>query len=206
MYDPCSSSHQSETLESITKILRDRFYDGSVPMPAVKFGVVRKKNHVRFSPSVVKSVEYVADEIAIDGSIAKDIYKVCACILDGLVRSYAYHHNVKISSRGYSQDDDYNGYYCNKEYKKIAESHGLITKKSAAYGYISAGVAPTVADMIDDGRWTIIADREFYTYGPKCTTREHHIKYICPVCRASMWGTKSWPWKCGKCDELCITA
>lgn len=206
--DPCSVSNHSSNLEMVAVALKERFYGDTIPMPSIKIGIVHKNNHVRFSPNVIRTGKYLADEIEIDGSISNDIQKVCECVLDGFTRSYAFHNGIKISSRGATgrQQDDFNGYYLNKEYKRIAETHGLkVERLGPTKGFATCGVTPAVTEMIESGHWMLPHERDRYTYGD-VTKSGHNRKYVCPACGASFWATRKHDWICAGCNEHVVCA
>jgi hypothetical protein len=124
-------------------------------------------------------------------------------MLHEMVHQYAYVKGIKDTSRY--------GYYHNKQFKEIAERHGLRVSKSDSYhGWCVTELTDEskehLKDFIQDGK--IIYDtRPCYNandYGPLGERLKHSStrKYICCNCGLSIRATRKVRVICAECNQL----
>lgn len=194
-FDSFSGSNTCAVLEDMFVKCNNELFSNILNLPTINIGVIHGMKHGRFSPQVYSSFGYQSDEITIDGDIidANNMAVIMMWMLHCMVMQYAFINEIKVTSR--------KGYYYNRQYKNIAEDHGLLIKKSDIYGYYPYGISDIAINILHKNRWIIHSNREAYTYKDNPDVHGHSIKYVCPQCGDSFRATKRVYMKCERCNK-----
>lgn len=141
------------------------------------------------------------------GTLARPIENVVSTLLHEMCHQYNAAHNIKDVSRG--------GTYHNKNFKKTAETHGLIISQSEKYGWTITEPADELLEWILLNDLTDIPmNRNEYSFiptgggtgringGDKPITTGSYRKYTCPLCGLIARTTKDAIIVCGECKAI----
>ena len=185
-----------ETLEKMFDELNVRYYCGQLPRPVIQYTC--DESNKMYGYITVNKVweskenkEVANYDLTISANYNRDKYAVIGTMLHEMAHLFAIINGI--------EDTSNNGFYHNKEYKKIAENHGLIVEKGK-YGWHRTKLdekARNFADGLDvPAVWynrlagTPFDDRQAGEQGEEEEQGEQEekpakpkwITYTCPVC------------------------
>lgn len=148
---------QIETLERTFDALNDRFYKGRLTRPVITYGY--DSTYSTFGWCSLKKVWNNENyEINITSNTIKhNKHGYAETMLHEMAHLYAILHDI--------EDTSNNGYYHNKQYKKIAENHGLICNQTK-YGWNGTSLNAEAEefcnglDKLDMYRWSPMDEKE----------------------------------------------
>lgn len=198
------SSKQDATdfLRGLFQIFNYELYKGELHDPIIDVGVLLGNQCSRYKPGVWIDAKGRLPEIMFSGTLfareSISIDDIATELLHCMAHQYCDENGIK--------DTSCKGNYHNKNFKKVAEAHGLIcTSKGKGYN-IHQDYSLSESIKKNDTYKNTIADffikRERFTGGqnPDGGTG-HSIKYACPCCGNSVRATKSTSVICGYCME-----
>lgn len=156
-----------------------------------------------------KSKEEYYYEITICAEyLYRDLEEIGSTMLHEMVHLYCNQNNIKSTSRG--------NRYHNKNFKQIAEAHGLIIEYDKSIGWSVSKVNKEAKTLVKNnfnssdfnitrgnfkGHGTGGADEG---EGEEPKAKQSMRKYICPLCGTIIRATKDINVKCADCDELFV--
>ena len=117
-------------------------------------------------------------------------------LLHEMCHLYAYQNNIKDCSRA--------GNYHNKQYKDIAESHGLTVEKSAKGGWNMTALTDKSKAIITPYVDNLQVLKRISPLKTSTTKNSSTRKYICMHCGMTVRATKEVNIICGDCDETMV--
>ena len=216
MKEITKTSRLAGQLESIFRKLNNDFFYGQLEMPIITIqSTPRAYGHYSVSPIWSVNGKELKHEINIGaGTLDRDIeYTVCT-----LLHEMCHMYNDTVLK---VQDCSRGGTYHNKEFKKTAESVGLIVTKSDSYGYAHTAPSDSLIEWIlendiqeikinrNEGGIRITGGNSTGNATirpPKAgkSTSTHSIKYTCPNCGNSVRATKKVNVMCADCMQIMI--
>ena len=129
-------------------------------------------------------------------AINRGLLPVMATLLHEMVHLYNLENGIKDTSRGYT--------YHNKNFKEVAESHGLIIEHADKIGWSVTSLQQSTINLI----YSYGLDEEAFTMGrieasgedKKEIKRIKNRKYECPSCGAEVKSTMEVNIICGDCN------
>lgn len=206
-------------LEKIFRLLNQDFFDNELPTPIITV-IPTPRAYAHYVPYDIWSAKGIAKrEINIaSGTLNRPLENIVASLLHEMTHMYA---DVLLNE----QDTSNKGVYHNKIFKREAEAHGLIVRRSEKYGYSITEPSDSLLD------WILEHDelREVEIYRANLTSKAvsigthtgnsnglklittttsngHHRKYMCPCCGNSCRATKQINIICGDCRQQMIEA
>lgn len=199
-------------LEKLYDKLNEHFFDGQLDRPVITIqSTPRAYGHYTLHDAwSIKGEGYKEINIGA-GTLDRPIEYTVATMLHELCHQYGEEvEGVQTASR--------QGTYHNKEFKRIAEAHGLICTRSEKYGWsnTSAILSDELLQWILDndiqeikltrhdphgiripGGDSTASGETGYT--PTATIRQHNFRYQCPCCNAIARSGKPVRLICGDC-------
>lgn len=189
-------------IESIFDSLNEKYFDNELPKCVMSIG--KKEGCYGYFTAYKpwRDVEHDENrfcEISITaGYLDRPVLEMITTILHEMVHEYNFIHEVQDTSRG--------GTYHNAEYKKAAESHGLIVEKSAKYGWSTTLPSDDLKEWVTKKRFkenTLVHERPSEK-AKKKKSKSNSRKYVCPTCGAIIRATREVNVICGDCMETMI--
>lgn len=204
-------------LEKIFRMLNEDLFNGELPTPIITV-IPTSRAYAHYTPwDAWTSKDEYKREINISSAyLARPLEEVIASLLHEMVHMY---NDCVLNV----QDTSNKGVYHNKNFKREAETHGLIVTRSEKYGYSHTAPSDMLIEWIlnhDELReielCRVIPGNVLVGVGTKTgngdgvqvkpTSNSHHRKYICPRCGNSCRATKQINLICGDCLERMIEA
>lgn len=200
-------------LEKMFRMLNDDFFNGELEMPIITIiPTPRAYGHYSTYNAWTADGEGKREINIASGTLDRPLELITATLVHEMCHMYNDTVlNVQDCSRG--------GTYHNKQFRNIAETHGLNVTRTDKYGWNET--APN-DDLIlwlcehDEFNDIEINRKESATItvigitgttAPTTkTTNSHHRKYICPCCKASVRATKIVHIICADCMEMMVEA
>lgn len=192
--------------------LNDHFYEGQLDRPVLTIQSTPRAygHYTLYDAWSVKGAGHKEINIGA-GTLDRPIEYTVATLLHEMAHQFAQEvENIQDCSRG--------GTYHNKEFKRIAESHGLICTRTEKYGWsnTSAVLSDELLEWILDNDIHEIKLTRHDPHGvrivggnstasggtgyiPTATTRQHSFRYQCPCCHAIARSGKPVRLICGDC-------
>jgi predicted SprT family Zn-dependent metalloprotease len=120
----------------------------------------------------------------------REPFKICETLLHEMCHLYASQNGIKDVSRG--------GAYHNKEFKKIAEEHGLIVGLNKKLGYQDTSLTDASFKKLEKFFDTILSIFRLDFQKP-VSKKSSTKKYVCSECGISVRATKEVNIVCGDC-------
>ena len=187
IYDGASPANANLCLENLRDILIDAVFENQFQVvPAVRFGTVRRRDHVQFCAGVnyYSTVIGQVNEIVVAASIMNDTEQVAQALILGLIMCLAYECEDKIACKAGTtkETEDYTGQYRNGVFKEYADTYGLIVEYTGNdYGFQPVGIQENVRDILKKHHVQFQFHRAGYTYGDKRSSTSPE-KCVCPNC------------------------
>ena len=201
-------------LNKIFDLLNEEFFESALSRPTITIQSTPKAyGHFSLKADTWISKLGGTHEINIGaGTLARPIEEVTATLLHEMVHYYNYTRGVQDTSRGNT--------YHNKQFRRAAQSHGLVVEYNERYGWAITSPSDELLEfVIDNGLTDILINRNeqinFHVYG----TGTHNgnlsggerkpsstRKYICPCCKMSVRATRVVRIACMDCGEQMIAA
>jgi len=192
--------------------LNDHFFDGQLDRPVITIqSTPRAYGHFTLHDAWSAKGEGYKELNLGAGTLDRPIEYTVATLLHEMSHQLGEEvERVQTCSR--------NGTYHNKEFKRIAEAHGLICTRSEKYGW--SNTSAILSDellqwILDNDIQEIKLTRHDYHavcivggnstpsggtgYIPTATTRQHNFRYQCPCCHAIARSGKPVRLICGDC-------
>ena len=208
------TSRLTGQLEKLFRMLNHDFFNDQLEEPIITVqSTPRAYGHYSVSPIWTVNGEEQKHEINIgSGTLDRDIEYTVGTLLHECVH---YYNDTVLKA----QDCSRGGTYHNRQFKKTAESVGLIVTKSKRYGYAHTAPSDELIEWIlDNDIQEILMNRNegFSARGiggsgtdsgsllkpPKKPSSTR--KYICPCCRKSVRATREIRIMCMDCSEQMI--
>lgn len=200
-------------LEKIFRMLNEDMFDNALPTPVITV-TPSSRSYAHYTPWDAWSTgETQKREINIaSGTLDRPLENIVASLLHEMCHMA---NDLVLNV----QDTSRNGTYHNKQFKAMAESHGLTVTKSDKYGYAHTAPSDLLLDwIIDHGELREVEmcrnNSSFAAVGIGAHTsnatgltvigvnpNSHSRKYICPCCGNSVRATKQVNVICGDCME-----
>lgn len=208
MKQTVKTSRVAGQLEKMFRALNNRFFAGELPEVVITL----KKTVGAYGHFTCGKVWQAGNERRYEINIStatldRELLLVCATLLHEMCHEFAAVNNIKDTSGSGNS-------YHNKQFKKIAETHGLEVEHHPKYGWTITNPSLELLDFIESQGWQDFQMVEsvslFDIIGtlPKggATTATGKTKrpsstrkYICPCCKNSVRATKSVNIICGDC-------
>lgn len=198
-------SEVAAILERAFDIANAHFYGNKLPKPIITVASTgRLSSYGWFTPAKLwNDNEQQRHEINISAEyLHRDISEVITTLLHEMVHLYCNTNQIKDTSRGFS--------YHNKNFKKVAEIHGLTITHSRKCGWSHSQLSSEGENFIEICKLQIPNLQKFQIYrlggqlDEETTTKPKKSsssrKYICPECGMSVRATKEVKIKCVECD------
>ena len=216
MKEIVKTSRLAGQLEKLFRMLNNDFFNGQLEMPIITIqSTPRAYGHYSVSPIWTVNGEDKKHEINVGaGTLDRPIENVITTLLHEMCH---YYNDTVL----HVQDCSRGGTYHNREFKKTAESTGLIVTKSGRYGYAHTAPSDALIEWIleNDIREILMNRNEGFSargiggggadggVAPKPPRRPSSTrKYICPCCGKSVRATREVRILCMDCDEQMIVA
>ena len=204
-------------LEKIFRLLNQDFFNNELPTPIITV-IPTARAYAHYVPYDIWSAKDTGKrEINIaSGTLDRPLENIVASLLHETVHMY---NDIILNKL----DTSNKGVYHNKIFKREAEAHGLIVKRSEKYGYSITEPSDILLDWILEhselkeiemcrANPTVKAVRIGTHTGngniikPITTaiSNSHHRKYMCPCCGNSCRATKQINIICGDCMQQMI--
>lgn len=173
---------QIEILEKAFDILNAEFYKNELVRPVITYGYDSSYSTFGWCScgKVWNNENY---EINITSNTIKhNKYGYVETLLHEMTHLYAIHHGI--------EDTSNKGYYHNKNFKKIAENHGLVCEYGK-YGWNKTSLSSEAVEFceslekLDMFRWNPKDDVEIVTVPPEKPIEKKYQRWIrltCPKC------------------------
>lgn len=138
------------------------------------------------SPEINMSADYLDREPILKAETL--LHEIC--------HLYAYQNKIKDCSRS--------GNYHNKQYKTIAEAHGLIVNKSSKGGWNITALTDKAKAIITPYIDNLQALKRISPIKITAIKNSSTRKYICPTCNMTVRATKEVNIVCGDCNEKMV--
>ena len=217
MKQTIKTSRVAGQLEKMFRALNNRFFGGELP----EVGIISLKKtagaYGHFTTGKVwRTGEERRYEINISSaSLNQECAFLAGVLVHEMVHEYCAEHGIKDTSN--------NGVYHNKNFRHIAETHGLEVEHHPKYGWTITSPGLELLDFVEEQGWQDFqmveslnlldvlgtlpkggnssAGAETRTKKPSSTR-----KYICPKCGNSCRATKVINLICGDCMEKMVVA
>ena len=216
MKEIVKTSRLAGQLEKLFRMLNNDFFNGQLEMPIITIqSTPRAYGHYSVSPIWTVNGEDKKHEINVGaGTLDRPIENVITTLLHEMCH---YYNDTVL----HVQDCSRGGTYHNKEFKKTAESTGLIVTRSDRYGYAHTAPSDALIEWIleNDIREILMNRNEGFSargiggggadggVAPKPPRRPSSTrKYICPCCGMSVRATRKVRIMCIDCAEQMIVA
>lgn len=199
-------------LEKLYDKLNDHFFDGQLDRPVITIqSTPRAYGHYTLYDAWSVKGEGRKEINIGAGTLDRPIEYTVATLLHEMCHQY----NQEIANL---QDCSRGGTYHNKEFKRIAEAHGLVCTRTEKYGWSNTSA------VLSDELLAWILDNDIHEikltrhdphgvrivggnstasggtgYIPTATTRQHNFRYQCPCCHAIARSGKPVRLICGDC-------
>ena len=216
MKEIVKTSRLAGQLEKLFRMLNEDFFNGQLEMPIITIqSTPRAYGHYSVAPIWTVNGEETKHEINIGaGTLDREIEYTVATLLHEMCHMY----NDTVLK---VQDCSRGGMYHNKEFKKTAESVGLIVTKSDSFGFAHTAPSDELIEWIlnvnlqeikinrNEGHGIRVTGGKATGDGATATTsgkstNSHSIKYTCPVCGNSVRATKKVNIACVDCMQVMI--
>lgn len=208
--DSMSVVNADISLAELEEILaHEVFCDELVELPHVRFGPVRRHDHLQFCPEVRNTDHDIGTEMILAESIARDRDLVAMTLIYGMIKALAKQRKAKIACKAgvTKESEDYTGQYHNKLFKKYAEKYGLIVRYTGNnYGYKPVDISDSVKEILSKYHVEFTASRSSMLYGKSRGSNSGH-KCICPGCgEINYYERKRQRLYCSECmDEAAVS-
>ena len=216
MKQTIKTSRVAGQLEKMFRALNNRFFDGELPEVVISLKKTAGAYGHFTTGKVWKTGEERRYEINISSaSLNQECAFLAGVLVHEMVHEYCAEHGIKDTSN--------NGVYHNKNFKHIAETHGLEVEHHPKYGWTITSPGLELLDFVEEQGWQDFqmvesvnlldvlgtlpkgvnsgAGAETRTKKPSSTR-----KYICPKCSNSCRATKVINLICGDCMEKMVVA
>lgn len=185
-------------LEDLFSKFNDRFFNGKLQKPIITVSPDTTRGSFGWCTSWKAWKEEGNDsegyyEINICAEhLNRPFEEICSTLIHEMVHLLNLQNDIQDTSRS--------GLYHNKRFKKVAEEHGLIVKKSAKYGWCITKLSEEGLDYINS-----LDGKSFTLYRSKIpkvksSSSSSSIKYVCPGCGAIVRATKEVNVMCADCE------
>lgn len=181
-----------QELENLFSRFNQKFYNNELVHPIITIIPKGKRNCIgwctnnyswkKFSDDTSKKSESYYEINICAEYISLPFEKLAETLLHEMAHLYCSQHGITDTSRS--------GTYHNQEYKRIAESHGLVTEKYASYGWASTKLNPLAVKFIS----TLTPFKfDISRIQLETTTKKKQSmkKIVCPICGNSARVTSS---------------
>ena len=196
MKQTIKTSRVAGQLEKMFRALNNRFFDGKLPEVVISLKKTAGVYGHFTTGKVWKTGEERRYEINISSaSLNQECAFLAGVLVHEMVHEYCAEHGIKDTSN--------NGVYHNKNFRHIAETHGLEVEHHPKYGWQdfqmveSLNLLDVLGTLPKGGNSS--AGAETRTKKPSSTR-----KYICPKCGNSCRATKVINLICGDCMEKMV--
>lgn len=201
-------------VESLFSTLNQHFFNGELQKPVITIAPDTTKGAYGWCTSwkawtdkAPKAIaDMTAEEIAAmetDGFYeinlcAEHIARSFTSIVETLLHEMCHLYNLQIGK----QDTSRGGYYHNRQFADVAESHGLKVEKTPKYGY-------SKTSLTDEAKAFVLSlgDTKFELYrkpmiknGSNSKKKQSTRKYVCPCCGTIIRATREVNVICGDCN------
>ncbi|HEY8443285.1 MAG TPA: SprT-like domain-containing protein [Clostridia bacterium] len=193
----CNEKYLNElkAFNDLFDYLNETFFESALSKPVITIQANRKPNTLGWctgynawqsgeekSPEINLSADYL-DRQPID-KVETLLHEMC--------HLYAFQNNIKDTSRS--------GNYHNKQYKEIAEKHGLKVEKSSKGGFDITTLTENAKQLIKPYVNNLQALKRISPL-KIVTSKSSTRKYICRSCGLSVRATKEVNIICGDCNQ-----
>jgi predicted SprT family Zn-dependent metalloprotease len=178
--------------------LNEKLYGNELPEPTLTIQSRGKHNALGWCTVnpiwVDKEQKDTRYEINICAEYANmEVIQIAEIILHEMAHLYGDIHEIKTTSRG--------GNFHNKEYKKLAEAHGLVVSKSKNNGFSETELNDTSKTLIAEANFS----QESFKLARlddegKLNKKKGSIKHTCPNCGGKARTTKEMNLICKDCQ------
>ena len=214
MKQTIKTSRAAGTLEKYFRALNTRFFEGSLPECIITLKATPTAYGHISCGKVWQAGETARHEINISTLyLDRPVEETVSTLLHEMCHLYCSVNNIKDTS-GSSHA------YHNKNFKAVAETHGLQIEHHQKYGWTVTSPSLDLLDFIEQQGWQSIQMCEGGAYAmvgrgpsggsaaggmvkpPKKPT--HSRKYVCPCCGTIVRATKAVNVMCGDCMETMV--
>lgn len=187
------------------KMFNDNLFAGQLPEPAI---LIQSRGNKKLTlgwcsvekiwkNNTTQEEKYEINLVA--EAINRGVYPVMATLLHEMVHLHNMVYGIKDTSRGYT--------YHNKQYKKVAEEHGLEVEHGDKVGWAYTKLQKSAMDLIDK----YVYDEAVFSLGrldfdkdaeEKPKKKSSSRKYICPECGTTIRASKDVFVLCGMCTNV----
>jgi len=200
----------TEEINRLFGLFNQRFYNGELPLPVVNIQPNSARRNAKgwFTPGRCWQ-DKVSGELFYCITICPEFFgqaaeTICATILHEMVHLHCHINRIRDTSRQQA--------YHNAEFQLMAETHGLIARRSEKNGWSDTALNREAADFV---RENVRQEAINLIYGQfdqqpedddseageelKPKKRKKKLKYICPQCKETVEGRKNIRVICGDC-------
>lgn len=188
-------------LEDLFEVFNEKYFDSQLCRPVITVSPQGKESVFGWCTSwkAWKGEGEGYYEINVCAEhLARPFKEVAETLLHEMVHLYNVQNGVKDTSRS--------GTYHNKEFKMVAEQHGLTVSKDEKYGWCVTHLNEDSEEETQNFM-NFIGKESFSLYREGETKEEkekkggsNSIKYVCPMCGAIIRATKKVRVICADCD------
>lgn len=187
-----------EKLENLFSKFNEHFYNGELQSPVITASPDHTKGAYGWCTgwkawkSENESGYYEINLCA--EHLSRPFLDICETLLHEMVHLYNLQKEVKDTSRG--------GTYHNKEFKSVAEAHGLTVEKTKSGWNKTALTEETTewlkAEFAEESKFNLYREKLLKVKGGK--KKSSSRKYVCPVCGTIIRATKDVRVTCSDCN------
>jgi hypothetical protein len=193
-------------LEKMFSIFNNKFYNGEVQTPVITvhqdggqscYGWCTTSKCWKYTNEEKGENAYYEINITAE-YLTRPFNDICATLLHEMVHLFNQQNEIQDCSRG--------GSYHNKNFKIVAEEHGLLIDKDEKYGWTKTSLQEDTKDFIKE-TWKDLKFDLYRTGGLKSgvekvkgKSKSNSKKYVCPSCGIIARATSEIRISCMECD------